>query len=60
MTNCNANNVGYRWSCLTRKKNGKTVSYESETARSLRIRSVEHFKDLSKMKLTSPLVKHTP
>ena len=57
--NCNLNNVGYRWACITCKENGKIVTYEGETARSLRIRSIEHLKDLTKMKLTSPLVKHT-
>ena len=35
---CNTNNVGYRWRCLTCKEKDITKVYEGETGRSARIR----------------------
>ena len=48
---CSTNNTGYRWSCKTcKEKNNLTKVYEGETSRSLRIRSMEHFKALQNNK----------
>ena len=45
---CSANNVGYRWRCLTCKERDIVKVYEGETGRSARLRGAEHLKDLEK------------
>ena len=55
---CNTNNVGYRWRCLTCKEKDITKVYEGETGRSARIRGTEHVRDFEKEKEKSVLFKH--
>ena len=55
---CNTNNVGYRWGCVTCKKNNKNIFYEGETGRSARIRGAEHVKDFMKNREKSVFLKH--
>ena len=55
---CNTNNVGYRWGCVTCKKNDKNIFYEGETGRSARIRGAEHVKDFMKNREKSVFLKH--
>ena len=55
---CNTNNVGYRWSCVTCKEKDIVKVYEGETGRSARIRGTEHVKDFEKKKEKSVLFKH--
>ena len=50
---CKIANVGYRFKCTLCK-----ATYEGETARVFRDRTVEHFKDIEKSRKESPLVKH--
>ena len=50
---CKIANVGYRFIC-----NVCNATYEGETARVLRDRTLEHVKDVEKNKKESPLVKH--
>ena len=39
---CNTNNVGYRWRCLTCKERDIVSVYEGETGRSARTRGAEY------------------
>ena len=55
---CNSNNVGYRWVCHTCEVRNKTKVYEGETARSARLRGIEHVKQLEGKKKDSVLYKH--
>ena len=55
---CNANNVGYRWICITCEERNITKVYEGETGRSARIRGAEHVKEFQKKKEKSVLYKH--
>ena len=55
---CNTNNVGYRWRCITCREKNITKVYEGETGRSARIRGAEHLKDLEKKRETGVLYKH--
>ena len=50
---CETPNVGYRFTCLSCQG-----TYEGETARLLKVRTMEHIDDLAKKKIQSPLVKH--
>ena len=45
---CNTNNVGYRWRCMTCKERDIVSVYEGETGRSARTRGAEHLKELEK------------
>jgi hypothetical protein len=55
---CITNNVGYRWLCVTCKERDIVKVYEGETARSARLRGLEHLKDLEKKRDKSVLYKH--
>ena len=55
---CNANNVGYRWRCITCRERNIVKVYEGETGRSARVRGAEHLKELEKEKEKSVLFKH--
>ena len=55
---CNTNNVGYRWRCMTCKERDIVSVYEGETGRSARIRGAEHLSELEKKKKKSVLYKH--
>ena len=56
---CNTNNTGYRWICKTCEKTKKiTKVYEGETARSIRIRSMEHINSYKNQESKSVLFKH--
>ena len=55
---CNSNNVGYRWVCQTCEVQNKTKVYEGETARSGRLRGIEHLKQFEGKKTDSVLYKH--
>ena len=55
---CCANNVGYRWQCVTCKERDIIKVYEGETGRSARIRGAEHLKDFQKERKQSVLFKH--
>ena len=50
---CDTLNVGYKWRCT-----GCHKVYEGETGRTVRLRTKEHLRDLTKENLSSPLVKH--
>jgi hypothetical protein len=50
--------VGYRWVCNTCKNGDKTKVYEGETARSARLRGIEHIRALNKKHFDSVLYKH--
>ena len=55
---CSANNVGYRWRCLTCKERDIIKVYEGETGRSARLRGAKPLKDLEKKREKSLLLKH--
>ena len=55
---CNSNNVGYQLICNTCSDRGKHKVYEGETARSARIRGVEHLRAFKGGKSDSVLHKH--
>ena len=55
---CNSNNVGYRLFCETCEDRGLTKVYEGETARSARIRGVEHINGFKSMRKDNALYKH--
>ena len=55
---CRANNVGYRWLCVTCKEKDIVKVYEGETGRSARLRGSEHLKDLEKKRDKSVLYRH--
>jgi hypothetical protein len=55
---CNSNNVGYQLICNTCSDRGKQKVYEGETARSARIRGVEHLRGFKGGKSDSVLHKH--
>ena len=55
---CNTNNVGYRWVCVTCQERNIQKVYEGETGRSARIRGAEHLKELQLKKEKSVLYKH--
>ena len=56
--NCNTNNVGYRWCCVTCQEKNITKIYEGESSRSARLRGAEHLKQLEKKSEKSVLFKH--
>ena len=49
---------GYRWVCQTCEGRDKTKIYEGETARSARLRGIEHVKQFEGKKKDSVLYKH--
>ena len=53
ISKCKIANAGYRFIC-----NVCNATYEGETARVLRDRTLEHVKDVQKNRKESPLVKH--
>ena len=55
---CNTNNVGYRWICITCQENNSVKVYEGETGRSARLRGAEHLKQLENKSENSVLFKH--
>ena len=57
-TPCNSNNVGYQLVCNTCSDRGIHKVYEGETARSARIRGVEHLRGFKGMKNDNVLYKH--
>ena len=52
------NNIGYRWMCNTCTKQNKVKVYEGETARSGRLRGMEHISALEGKRKDSVLYKH--
>ena len=55
---CNTNNVGYRWKCMTCKEKDTVKVYEGETGRSARLRGAEHLSQLERKSEKSVLFKH--
>ena len=55
---CNSNNVGYRLFCDTCQDRGVLKVYEGETARSARVRGVEHMNGFKNMRNDNALYKH--
>ena len=41
---CNTNNTCYRWVCKTCEKRKQTKTYEGETSRFIRVRTMEHIR----------------
>jgi hypothetical protein len=55
---CNSNNVGYKLICETCHDRGLLKVYEGETARSARVRGLEHLSSYKNGRNYSPLYKH--
>ena len=55
---CNSNNVGYKLLCETCEDRGILKVYEGETARSARVRGLEHVSNYKNKRKDNPLYKH--